>query len=118
MGFDVINNPDFNRFRKRSGFKNSEFKQLAGLYSRAAIVKALYDISVDVDCDEGVCTFAYFRTNNSPAYLQFVIRRVGPFTDMYEVFKQGKGRIARSGIFARAFEKLEEEIAELMPEQS
>ena len=84
----------------------------------AAIVKALYDISVDVDFDEGVCTFAYFRTNNSPAYLQFVIRRVGPFTDMYEVFKQGKGRIARSGIFARAFEKLEEEIAELMPEQS
>ena len=29
MGFDVIDNPEFKKFRKHSGFKNSEFKKLA-----------------------------------------------------------------------------------------
>src|SRR5437870_21217 len=114
MGFDVIDNPEFKKFRKHSGFKNSEFKKLAGLYHRAAAVKALYDIAVDVDFDEGVCTFTYFQSNACKPAFQFVIRRVGPFTDMYELYKDGKGRIAKSGLFERVFERLEEEVNALI----
>ncbi len=116
MSFGVIDNPEFDKFRKNAGFKNAEFKALAGLYSRAAVVKAFYDMGVDVDFDEGLCTFTYYRTNAYKPFLQFVIRHVGPRTAMYEVFMEGKGRIARSGLFKRAFERLEEEVQVLMPE--
>lgn len=118
MTFDVIDNPGFGpelkKFRARSGFKNSEFKMLAGLFSRAASARALYDIGVDVDFDEGVCTFTYFRTNNYQPYLQFVIRRVGPHTDMYELYREGKGRLVKSGLFARVYERLEAEVEALI----
>ena len=67
-----------------------------------------------MDFDEGACTFTYYRSNNYKPYLQFVIRHVGPHTSMYELYKEGKGRIAKSGLFKRAFERLEEEVAALM----
>lgn len=110
MAFEVIDNPDFQKFQARSGFKNAEFRLLVGLYSRAAAEKALYDIAVDVDFDEGTCTFTYYRSSHYAPFLQFVIRRAGPRTDMYEVYRQGRGRIAKSGIFDRAYKKLAEEI--------
>ena len=115
MAFRVIDNPDFEKFKASAGFKNHEFKQLAGLYSRAASHKAIYDIAVDVNFDEGFCTFTYFRTNNYVPYLQLLIRQVGPKTNMYELYKEGKGRIAKSGLFSRAFQRLEQEINELLP---
>ena len=114
MGFKVIDNPDFKKFKAQSGFKNHQFKLLAGLFSRAASVKALYDIAVDVDFDEGLCTFTYYKSNNYVPYLQFVIRHVGPQTDMYELYKDGKGRITKSGLFDRAYKKLETEIEALI----
>lgn len=114
MTFTVIDNPDFNKFKVRAGFKNTEFKALAGLYSQAASQKALYDIAVDVDFDTGVCTFTYYQSNNYVPTLQFLIRQVGPRTNMYEVYKEGKGRIAKSGLFERAFERLEKEVEDLM----
>lgn len=116
MDLQVIDNPGFQAFTRRSsGFRNSEFKMLAGLYSRAASVRALYDMAVDVDFDEGVCKITYFKSNNYRPSFQFVIRRVGPFTDMYEVYQEGRGRIVRSGLFRRAYERLEDEILSLMP---
>jgi hypothetical protein len=115
MTFQVINNPDFAKFQKRSGFKNSEFKMLAGLFSRAASVKALYDMSVDVDFEEGTCSISYFLSGSKKPHLSFIVRQVGPHTDMYEVHKQGAGKIMKSGLFARAFEKLSEEVELLMP---
>jgi len=114
MTFKVIDNPEFNKFRSKSGFKNSEFKMLAGLFSRAASAKVLYDIAIDVDFDEGVCNFTYYRSNNYVPYLQFVIRRVGPKTDMYELYLEGKGRICKSGIFKRVYDRLELEVQKLM----
>lgn len=114
MTFKVIDNPDYKKFKARSGFSNYQFKMLAGLFSRAASEKALFDIGVDVDFDEGVCTFTYYKSNSYVPYLQFVVRNVGPKTDMYELYKEGKGRIAKSGLFERTFEKLEQEVAALM----
>jgi len=114
MSFDVIDNPDFKKFKKTSGFTNAEFKKLAGLYSRAATSKALYDIGVSVDFEAQICTFTYYRSAAYKPYLQFIIHRVGPNTDMYELYKEGKGRIAKSGLFERAFEKLQEEIEALL----
>ena len=117
MGSGII---DFSQLKAqaKAGFTNAQFKKLAGLFSQAASVKALYDIAVDVDLDEGVATITYYRSKDYTPYVQFVIRRVGPRTNMYEVFKQNKGRIAKSGIFERAFDILEEEILDLFPPKS
>ncbi|QQG36669.1 MAG: hypothetical protein HYS17_02535 [Micavibrio aeruginosavorus] len=114
MVFQVIDNPDFNKFRARAGFKNAEFRLLAGLFSRAASAKALMDMAVDVDFEEGTCTISYYKTQYEP-YLSFVVRHVGPRTTMYEVYKTEKGQLVKSGLFQRAFERLEQEIEVLMP---
>ena len=114
MVFQVIDNPDFGKFRARSGFKNAEFRLLAGLFSRAASAKALMDMAVDVDFEEGTCTISYYKTRYEP-YLSFVIRHVGPKTTMYEVYRAEKGQLAKSGLFQRAYERLNEEIEALMP---
>lgn len=114
MSFQVIDNPDFDKFKKTAGFKNSEFRLLAGLFSRAASAKALLDMAVDVDFDEGTCTISYYKTRYEP-YLSFVVRHVGPRAVMYEVYKAEKGQILKSGLFQRAYDRLAEEIGELMP---
>ena len=95
-------------------FKNHEFRLLDGLFSRAASVKALNDRAIDVNLDEGACYFTYYRAENAAPYLQFVIRRVGPKTSMYELYKEGKGRITKSGLFERTYERLVEEVEALM----
>ena len=117
MVFQVIDNPDFGKFRARSGFKNAEFRLLAGLFSRAASAKALLDMTVDVDFEEGTCMISYYKTRYEP-YLSFVVRHVGPKTTMYEVYKTEKGQLVKSGLFSRAYERLEEEVAALMPPAS
>ena len=114
MAFKVINNPEFNKFKNRTGFKNYEFKQLAGLYSRGSSAKVLYDMAVDVDFEKKTCMVTYFQSATRHPFLQFIISQPGPNTLMYEVYKQDKGRIAKSGLFERAFEKLESEISELI----
>ncbi len=114
MSFQVIDNPDFDKFRKTAGFKNSEFRLLAGLFSRAASAKALLDMAVDVNFEEGTCSISYYQTRYEPSF-QFVIRHVGPRTVMYEVYKTDKGQILKSGLFQRAFDRLAEEIGALMP---
>lgn len=118
MSFKVIDNPDFEKFSKQSGFRHYEFKQLAGLFSRASSAKALYDMAVSVDFDEGVCSVSYYRAKNAPPYLSFVIHHVGPRTDMYEVWLAEKGRIFKSGLFQRAYSRLEQEISALLPSEN
>ncbi|MCM2343068.1 MAG: hypothetical protein NDJ24_00740 [Alphaproteobacteria bacterium] len=114
MVFQVIDNPDFGKFSARAGFKNAEFRLLAGLFSRAASAKALLDMAVDIDFDEGTCTISYYKTRYEP-YLSFVVRHVGPKTTMYEVYKAEKGQLVKSGLFQRAYERLAEEVDALMP---
>ncbi len=117
MSFRIIENPDFGRFSRRSGFTNTEFKKLAGLFSQGASCKALYDMAVDVDFEAGTCTVTYYVSRYEPAF-RFVIRHVGPRASHYEVYKHGKGLVERSGLFARAFARLEQEIIGLFPPES
>jgi len=111
MDFTVYNNPKFN---PKTGFTNAQFKKLDGLYLRAAAEKLFNYRSVDVDFDEGVASYAYHMSESRPPVLQFIIRKVGPKTMMYEVWKGPKGRIAKSGVFEKAYQKLEDEISELL----
>ena len=103
---------------RESGFTPSEFRKLDGLYSLGATHKALFDRTVSVDFEAGTAEFGYYTSRYGNAYLKFVINQVGPKTLMYEVYKDGKGRIAKSGIFEKAFEKLETEIHALLPENA
>ena len=109
----VIDNPDFKKLEK-AGFSNAQFKKLDALYLQAMSDKVFGYRSVDVDFDEGVAEYAYYKTEYQPAALRFVIRHVGPRTVMYEVWKEGKGRISKSGLFDRAYERLQAEIEALM----
>jgi len=110
MTFEVINNP---KTLAKTGFTNSQFKRLDGLYLRAAAAKVLTYRTVDVDFDEGVAYYTYYKSEGHAPYLQFIIRKVGPRTMMYEVFLQDKGRIKKSGVFDLAFERLHKEIEDL-----
>lgn len=114
MVFKVIDNPDFDKFQNRAGFKNAEFRLLAGLFSRAASLKALLDMAVDIDFDEGTCTISYYKTRYQP-HLSFVVRHVGPKATMYEVYKADKGLVLKSGLFQRAYERLEAEVVSILP---
>ena len=114
MSDKVITIPQFAKHGDQSsGFTQSQFKQLDGLYLQAASQKTLTYRTVECDFDEGIASYTYYQSAQHQPYLQFIIRQVGPRTTMFEVFLQGKGRIAKSGLFERAFEKLAEEIRNL-----
>ena len=111
MSFNVINNP---AYLAKAGFTNSQFKKLDGLYLQAAAAKILNYRSVECDFDEGVASYTFYKSEGQVPYLQFIIRKVGPRTMMYEVWKQGKGRFSKSGVFDYAYRKLKEEIENLI----
>ncbi|MAI61894.1 MAG: hypothetical protein CBB87_05285 [Micavibrio sp. TMED27] len=97
-----------------SGFTSGQFRKLDGLYLKAASAKTLTYRTVECDFDEGIASYTYYKSAHYSAYLSFVIRKVGPHTTMYEIYLQQKGRIMKSGIFEKAFHRLEEEIEKLL----
>ncbi|NCC22746.1 MAG: hypothetical protein EOM26_09840 [Alphaproteobacteria bacterium] len=107
MAFKVISNRDF---QNASGFTNHQFKRLDDLFCRAAAAKTLNFRAVDCDLDEGMASFTYCKAPNHPPYLQFVIRRNGPNSTMFELYKEGKGRVAKSALFDRVFDRLRAEV--------
>lgn len=111
MAFEVIHNPSYTT---KTGFTNGQFKRLDDLYCRAASAKLLTYRTVECDFEEGVASYTYYKAQSESPYLQFVLRRVGPKDMMYEVFKQGEGKIAKSGVFDRAYNSLREQIEMLL----
>lgn len=93
-----------------AGFTKGQFRKLDQLYCFAVANKLMATRTVECDFDEGVASYTYYVAAHNPPYLQFVIRKVGPRVNMYELYKQGKGRIVKSGLFERTFEALQEEI--------
>lgn len=114
MTFTVIHNPAFGKLEK-SGFTRFQFQRLDALFLKATQAKVLMCRYVDCDFDEGVATFTYAKAENHPPMFQFVIRQVGPRQVMYELYQDGKGRAFKSGIFERAYEKLESSIDSMLP---
>lgn len=110
MVFEVIHNSSFNQ---PAGFTNGQFRKLDQLYCAAAQRKVLTYRTVDCDFDAGVASYTYYLANQHVPYLQFLIKKVGPRTTMFEVYKQGKGRIVKSGVFDRAYDRLQNEIESL-----
>jgi len=110
MTFEVIHNTAYSQ---PAGFSHNQFRKLDQLYCVSARDKTLTYRTVDCDFDEGVASYTYYKSACQAPYLQFLIRKVGPRTTMFEVFKHGKGRIAKSGVFDIAFEKLRNEIENL-----
>ncbi len=112
MVFQVITNP---AFQAKTGFTQAQFKKLDDLYCRAASEKSLNFRTVECDFEEGVASYTYYKSHEQAPLFQFVIRRIGPRDMMYEVMKQGGGRIAKSGVFDKAYEVLRAEINALSP---
>lgn len=111
MTFEVISNP---AYAARTGFTKNQFRRLDELYCRAAAAGALAYRTVECDFDEGLASYTYYKSEHHAPALQFLIRKVGPRDMMYEIYRQGKGLVARSGVFDRAFEKLLAEVETLM----
>jgi len=111
MTFRVIDNP---AMQAKTGFTTAQFRKLDGLYLQAAAEKVLTYRTVECDFDEEIASYTYYERETSSPSFQFIIRKVGPRTMMYEIFKNSKGRIVKSGVFDRAFEKLEMEIETLL----
>ncbi|MCC6598729.1 MAG: hypothetical protein IT559_08065 [Alphaproteobacteria bacterium] len=110
MTFEVINNP---AYKARMGFTRGQFRKLDDLYCRMAGTGVLTYRTVECDFDEGIANYTYYRSEYHAPALQFIIRKIGPRDMMYEVYKQGKGLITKSGVFDRAFEKLLAEVESL-----
>jgi hypothetical protein len=96
-----------------AGFTQVQFRKLDQLYCSAVLDRLLACRTVECDFDEGVASYTYFLSAHQAPYLQFVIRKVGPGTTMFELFKQGQGRILKSGVFERVYESLAQEIRAL-----
>lgn len=110
MKFTVINNPNHTA---HNGFTNAQFKRLDGLYLKSAGQGVLTYRTVDCDFDAGIARYTYYQSQDMAPFLQFIIRKVGPNNIMYEVYQHGKGRIAKSGVFDRAFDVLRDHIENL-----
>lgn len=113
MSLEVISSSAAPSADRISGFSNGQFKRLDDLYLRAAARKVIAERAVDCDFDDGVACYTYYKAQSRMPYLQFLIRRAGPHSTMFEVYKQGAGRIAKSGLFDRALEVLKNEISKL-----
>lgn len=115
MSDKVITIPNFSKYQEiQTGFTQAQFRKLDGLYLQAAAAKVLTYRSVECDFDEGVASYTYYPSEHFSPYLQFVIRKVGPKTLMYEIFLRDKGRIFKTGLFDRAYERLHDEIYALI----
>lgn len=93
-----------------TGFTQGQFRKLDQLYCSAVSERLMACRSVEYDYDEGVASYTYFISAQQAPYLQFVIRKIGSGFTMFELFKQGRGRVVRSGIFDRVYEQLVYEI--------
>lgn len=107
MSSDVICTPSFSQ---PAGFSQAQFRKLDLLYCSAASEKVLTYRTVECDFDEGVASYTYYQSVQQSPFLQFIIRKVGPRATMFEVYKRGKGRISKSGLFDKAYEVLCKEI--------
>ncbi len=112
MSSQIIDYPELQQI---CGFSNAQFKKLDGLFCLAASYKVLNFRSVDCDFEEGVASFTFSKSEHHAPYLTFVIRRQGSRKVMYELYKEKSGRLFKSGIFERVFERLREEIYEVTP---
>ena len=115
MSDKVITIPQFSKHAEQNaGFTQSQFKKLDGLYIKASAEKALTYRTVECDFDEGLASYTYYVTAGQAPFIQFLIRRVGPRAVMYEIYLKDKGRVFKSGLFERSYERLSEEIERLI----
>ena len=110
MVFEVIHNT---AFVQPAGFSTQQFRKLDQLYTLSASEKKLTYRTVECDFDAGIASYTYYKSTHEAPYLQFLIKKVGPSTTMFEVYKQGKGRIAKSGVFDKAYELLKLEVEKI-----
>ncbi|HCQ71069.1 MAG: hypothetical protein CL570_07335 [Alphaproteobacteria bacterium] len=110
MTFRVIDNPSH---KAHAGFKAHQFRMLDALYLQGVSQKTLSYRTVECDFDAGTASYTYYKSQQSQPFLQFIIRKVGPHTVHFELYKTQKGRIAKSGLFERTYNKLVSELESL-----
>lgn len=110
MTFQVIDNP---ALQVTTGFTAAQFRKLDALYLRYMAEKIITYRTVECDFDAGLASYTYYKTPHQPASLQFIIRKIGPNAVHFEVFKMGKGCIAKSSLFERSYNKLLSELESL-----
>lgn len=107
MTFQVIENPNHTTI---AGFTAAQFRKLDALYINAMRDGILNYRTVECDFDKGVASYTYYKSQHHAPYLQFIIRKVGPHSMHYELFKMEKGCIEKSSLFERTYDKLRQEL--------
>ena len=97
-----------------SGISNSQFRRIDQVYGLAVSKNVLTYRSVQCDFDKGEMTIALAKSPNHGPIISFVANKVGPKTTMYELYMEKKGRIAKSALFDRVFERYRDEVEHLI----
>ncbi|MCB9963593.1 MAG: hypothetical protein H6855_00980 [Rhodospirillales bacterium] len=97
-----------------SGLSNFQFRRLDQLYCLAVSRNVLSHRTVDCDFDAGMLRISLSKSAHHESYLEFIAEKVGPRTTMYALYLNGKGLIARSALFERVLERMQEEVWDLI----
>ena len=100
-----------------AGLSPSQFKRIDGLFCLSASAKILTYRAVDCDFDAGRMTISLSKSEQLAPHLSFVSQKIGPKATMYELYKFGKGRIEKSALFERVFERMHLEVNALLSEK-
>ena len=98
-----------------SGISNSQFRRIDQLYGLAVSKNVLTYRTVECDFDKGEMMIALSKSSHHEPAIAFVASKVGPKTTMYELYLEKKGRVAKSALFDRVFERYREEVESLFP---
>ncbi len=101
---------------EKRGLSRYQFQKLDGVFLQAASKKVLQNRMVDCDFEQGYVEISLSKTPQHPPLIAFVAQKVGPRTIMYELYMEGRGRIEKSALFDRVFDRYRDEVERLIEE--
>ena len=99
---------------EKRGLSRYQFQKIDGVFLRASSNNILQSRTVDCDLEQGYVEIALAKSPQHPPVISFVAKKVGPRTTMYELYMEGKGRVEKSALFERVFERYDKEVEKMM----
>lgn len=99
---------------EKRGLSRFQFQKLDAVFLRASSEGALRIRTVDCDLEEGRVEIALSKSPQHTPVIAFVAQKVGPRTTMYELYMEGKGRVEKSALFDRVYERYRDEVDQII----
>ena len=104
----VLNGPE------KRGLSRFQFQKLDAVFLRASSEGVLRNRTVDCDLDAGFVEISLSKSPHHTPAIAFVAQKVGPRTTMYELYMEGKGRVEKSALFERVYERYRDEVEQII----